>query len=45
MLSLDDYPRAYVYRQVVRATNKKLLLDTIERFTGAATQASRKIAE
>ena len=34
-----------VDRQVVRATDKKLLLDTIERFTGAATQASRKIAE
>jgi hypothetical protein len=34
-----------VDRHVVRATDKKELLDTIERFTGSATQASRKIAE
>jgi hypothetical protein len=34
-----------VDRHVVRATDKKELLDTIERFAGSATQASRKIAE
>ena len=34
-----------VDREVVRATDKKQLLDTIERFVGPAAQASRKIAE
>jgi hypothetical protein len=34
-----------VDRQVARATDKKQLLDTIERFVGPAAQASRKIAE
>jgi uncharacterized coiled-coil protein SlyX len=34
-----------VDREVVRAADKKQLLDTIERFVGPAAQASRKIAE